>query len=132
MSYDSVAEEGVDAMTRAIEELVGDDEVEGFVLFLERSDGRDGDNALDAELLEPVNIGAEVESAGQDAVATSVASQECDLAAFKGAADIGIGRAAKRGAQTNFFDLCEAGHGIEPAASDDSDFHLRQTSSGFD
>ena len=58
-----------------------------LVLFLERSDGGNGDDALDPELLEGVDIGAEIQFARQDAVATSVARQKGNFAAFECTAD---------------------------------------------
>ncbi len=77
---DAFAEESVDALAGAIDELVGDDELQRLVFFLERADGRDRENALDAELFEAVNVGAEVQFGGQNAVAASVAGQEGDFA----------------------------------------------------
>ena len=50
VAHDAVAKESGDAMKGAIDELVGNDEVGGLVLFLERADGGDGEDALDAEL----------------------------------------------------------------------------------
>ncbi len=40
---DAVAEECGDAMEGAVDELIGNDEVGGLVLFLERADGGDGE-----------------------------------------------------------------------------------------
>ncbi len=51
-------------MEGTIDELVGDDEVGGLVLFLERADGRNGEDALDSELLHGVDVGAEVQLGG--------------------------------------------------------------------
>src|SRR5579872_241819 len=126
---DSVAEKSVDAVAGAVEELVRNNEIERLVLLFEGSDGRDRDDALDAELLESVNIGAEVEFAGRQNVSATVPGEECDFSAFERSADIGVGRGAERRAEFYFFDLGEAGHGIEPAAADDSDLCLSQTSS---
>ena len=53
-------------MKGAVDELIGNDEVGGLVFFLERADGGDGDDALDAELFEGVDVGAEVQLRGQD------------------------------------------------------------------
>jgi len=57
---DALTEECCDTIEGAIDELVGDNEVGGFVLFLEGADGGDGKDALDAEGFEGVDIGAEV------------------------------------------------------------------------
>ena len=126
---DAVAEERVDAVAGTVEELVGDDEVERLVLLFERSDGGDGDDALDAELLESVNIGTEVEFAGHQDMAATMPGEESDLAALERAADVGVRWSAEGRTNFYFFDFGEAGHGIEPAATDDSDLRLRQTSS---
>ena len=55
---DAVAEEGGGAGEGAVDELVGDDEVGGLVLFLEAADGADGEDAGDAERLHGVDVGA--------------------------------------------------------------------------
>ena len=123
---DAVAEERGDAMERAIDELVGNDEVGGLVLFLERSDGGDREDALHAELFEGVNIGAEVEFRGKNAMAAAVAREEGDFAAFQFAENEGIGWVAEGRLDALFVLIGKAGHGIEPAAADDADFRLSQ------
>ena len=65
------------------------------MLFLERSHGGDGEDALDAELLEAVNVGAEVQLAGQDAVAASVTREEGHAAALQRAENISLRRRAE-------------------------------------
>ena len=77
-------------MKGAVDELVGHDKVGGLVLFLERADGGDRDDALDAELLEGINVGAEVELGGKDAMAAAVAREKGDLAAFELAENEGV------------------------------------------
>src|SRR5215469_10405399 len=128
----SVSEESIHAVACAIEELVGDHEVEGLVLFLQRSDRGDGDDALDAQLLEPVDVSTEIQFAGQDAVAASVTREEGHLTAFERTANVGVGSCAERSLQPNFFDSGEARHGIQATAPDDSNFRLGQTSSSLD
>ncbi len=109
-------------MEGAVDELVGNDEVGGLVLFLERADGGDGEDALDAELFEGVNVGAEVELGGQDAMAAAVAREKSDLAALELAEDEGVGRRAEGRFDALFVNVGESGHGIKPAAADDADF----------
>src|SRR5215469_8424351 len=116
-------------MARAVEELIGDDELQRLVLFLERSDGGNGDDALDAELLESVDIGAEVEFGWKNSVAASVACEEGDLAAFEHAANVGVGRSAERSFHLYFLDFRQARHRVEAAAADNSDFRLCQSTS---
>ena len=76
MRDQAFAEEGGDAAARAIEELIGDDEVERPVFFLERADRAERDDALDAQRLHAVDVGAEVEFAGRNAMAASVAREK--------------------------------------------------------
>ena len=123
---DAVAEKSGDAMKGAIDELVGHDEVGGLVLFLERADGGDGDDALDAEFLEGVNVGAEVQLGGKNAMAAAVAREKGDFAALELAEDKGVRWIAERRFYALFVDVGESGHGIKPAAADDADFCLRQ------
>ena len=94
------------------------------MLLLEGAYGGDGDDALNPELLEAMNVGAEIEFAWKDPVSASVASQERDFTALEHSADVGIGGTAKRGPEANFFDFGEAGHGIKPASANDSNFRL--------
>ncbi len=113
-------------MAGAVEELVGDDEVGGLVLFLERADGGDGDDALDAELLQAVDVGAEVELGGEDAVSAAVAGEESDFAAFERHRGHKASQGSPKGVESVFLDVGEAGHGVKPAASDDSDLRLQR------
>src|SRR5205823_13300782 len=97
VSDEAVAEEGIGAMASAVEELVGDDDVGRLVLELHRAHGADGDDALDAEHLEAVQVGAEVELRGQDAMAAPVARHEGDALAVEVAEQIGVRRRAPWG-----------------------------------
>ncbi len=90
------AEEGGDAAAGAVEELVGDDEIERAVLFLERADGAEGEDALDAERFHAVDIGAEVQFGGRDAMAASVAREEGDVAAGEFADDVSYRKVRRR------------------------------------
>src|SRR5687768_13760208 len=58
---DAVAEKCADAALRAIEELIGHDDVERRILLLEAADSAGGDDPLDAQQFEPEDIGAKVE-----------------------------------------------------------------------
>ena len=73
MDHQAVSEEGGRAEAGAVEVLVGDEEILGPELLFERADGAEGDDALDAQRLEAVNVGAEVQLRGRDAVAAPVA-----------------------------------------------------------
>src|SRR5207253_4466807 len=74
MSNDPVAEKSVYAMTGAVDEPIGNKKFQRLVLFFQRSDGGDGKNSFHPELFESINICAEVEFAGQKAMAASVTS----------------------------------------------------------
>ena len=123
---DAFAEEGGDALLGAVVKLVGNDEVGGLVLFLERADGRNGENALDAKLLEAVNVGAEIQLGGEDAMAASVTGEESNFASGESAEDIGVRGCAEGSFELNFVNVSEALHGIKAAAANDADLCLCQ------
>ena len=116
-------------MTGAVEKLIRDHELQWLVLFFQRSYGGDGNNAFDPELFEAVNIRAKIKFAGKNAVPACVAREKSDLASFERAAGIGVGRRAERSSQADFFHFSQAWHGVQPAAADDPDFRLSQSSS---
>ena len=92
---DAAAEERADAPLRAIEELIGHDDVERLVFLLQAADRARRQDPLDAEHLEAVDVGAEVQLGRQEAVAGAVARQERDpLAAQR--ADACTGRTDRR------------------------------------
>ena len=99
----------------------------GLMLQFERSDGGNRDDPLHAQLLHGEDIGPEVELAGQDAMATAVTSKESHPPSFQLAGDQYIGRVAERRGYLNLLRIAEAGHAVEPASADDSDFRLLQT-----
>ena len=92
VGHDAFAEKRVHAMASAIEELIGDHEIEWLVLFFQRSDRGDRKDAFDAELLETVNVGAEIQLRGKNAMPTAMARQKRNFAAFERAQNIGVGR----------------------------------------
>jgi hypothetical protein len=126
VAHNAFAEEGGDAMKGAVDELVGNHKVGGLVLFLQRADGRDGENALDAELLECVDVGAEVQLRGQNAMAAPMPRQKRHLAALQLAQHKRVGGLAKGRLHALFAHVGESGHGVKPAAADDADLRLRQ------
>src|ERR1700733_9183520 len=72
VSYDTFSKKSIDAMTCAVEELIGDYEVQRLMFFLQRTDGRHGDNPFDAQLFEPINVGAKIQFGGKNTMAASV------------------------------------------------------------
>src|SRR5207244_7408310 len=89
------------------------------------ADGADGDNALDAEHLHGVDIGAEVQFAGKNAMPAAVTRKKSDPLAFKIADHDFVGRLAERGLDTQFARIAEAAHRVEAAAADHADFRHR-------
>ena len=55
--------------------------------------------------------------------------EKCHLAAFERAEDVSIRRLAEGRILFHFLHISEPGHGIKPAAADDSNLRLRQTTS---
>ncbi len=119
------AEERGDAAAGAVEELIGNDEIERPVLFLERADRAERDDALDAERLHAVDVGAEVQLRRRDAMAAAVAREEGDLSPGQRAEDVVVRRRAEGRVDDDFFLRFKAGHGVQPAAADDSDFRFQ-------
>ena len=113
-------------MEGAVDELVGDHEVGGLVLFLERADGGDGEDALDAEFLEGVDVGAEVELGGEDAMAAAMAGEKGDAAAFQFAEHECVRGRAEGCFHALLAHVGETRHGVKPAAANDADFRLSQ------
>ena len=81
--HQSIAEERVDAMTRTINKLIGNDKVQWPMLFLQRTYGREREYSLDSELLKAVNVGAEVQFRGHDAVTAAVTGKKCHFTAWQ-------------------------------------------------
>ena len=75
------AEERADAPLRAIEELIGHDDVERLVLLLQAADRARRQDPLDAEHLEAVDVRAEVQLRRQDAMPDAVPRQKRDALA---------------------------------------------------
>src|SRR6267154_1563897 len=71
----SSAEKCIHAMARAIKKLIRDHKIQWLVFFFQRTNGGNGNNPLDSQLFESVDIRAEVQFAGQDPVAASMSRQ---------------------------------------------------------
>src|SRR5438552_17847396 len=111
-------------MARAIKELIGDDELHRFVLFLQRTNRGNGNNTLDSELLKAINVGAKIQLGRKNAMPTPMACQERDLSAFQCAETVGVGGLPERRAQAEFFYFGTPPHGLESAGAYDSNFSL--------
>src|SRR5882762_3392213 len=73
MRDQSVAKERRNAPLGAVEKLVRNKKLAGAQIFLQRADGADGNDALNAEELHRVNVGSEIEFAGKNAMAAAMA-----------------------------------------------------------
>src|SRR5579863_10519809 len=113
-------------MASAIEELIGDHEIKRLMLFLQRPDRGHRDDPFHAELFESVDIGTKIQLCWKNAVPASVPRQKCNFAAFEDTENVTVGRVAERRLLLHFPNVDEAGHGIEPAATDNTNFRLRQ------
>src|SRR6516162_3588494 len=117
MRHDAVAEKSIDALARSIKKLIRNHKVERLVFFLERTDRGNRQDALHAQLFEAVNVGAEVQFGGQEAMSASVARKERDFPPFECAENIGVRRIAERSFVLDFADTGLALQVIKPAAS---------------
>src|SRR6478735_9320446 len=93
---DAVAEERADAAARAIDELIGKQEIRRRVLLLQATDGARREDPLDAEGLHAEDVGAVVELAGVQAMPLAVTRQERDALAAQGREHVRPGRIAER------------------------------------
>ena len=122
MDGDALAEEGIDPTPGAVDELVGNKEVARLEAFLETADRVDGDDALHAERLKGVDIGAEGNIGGGNAVPAPVPGQEGNADSLQVADDDFIAGLAEGGPQADFLDITDALNLIQPAPPDDGDF----------
>src|SRR5436305_1651268 len=84
-------------LLRAVEKLVGQDNVARFIFCLERTHGADADEPRDAKLFHRPNVGTMIELGGQNAMTTAMPGQEHDLAPRHYSSKQLIGRRPKRG-----------------------------------
>src|ERR1700761_229320 len=129
VGYDSLSKKCRGTLGGAVDELIRNYKFGGLVLQLERADGGDGDDSFDAQLLHGKNVGAEVKLRGEQAMSAGVTREKGYFSAFQVAESKRVRRIAKRSGDFDFTSVGEAGHGIKPATSDDSNFRLLQTGS---
>src|SRR4026208_2436711 len=121
--HEPPAEERADAAPRAIEKLIGHQNVERPVFFLQAADRARRQDALDAEHLEAVDVGAEIQLRREDAMADAVTREKRDLPAAKTAGHTRTWWIAERRRQRLFCTLGELGHIVQTAPADDSDLN---------
>ena len=124
MGHDAIAEEASLPGKGTVDELVGNDKVRGLVLLFERTDRRDRKDVFDAKHLHAIDIGAEVELAGRDAMALAMAREEGDGTPIKLADHVRVRRRTKRCLDHLFPQVCQSGHGVQAAAADNANLYL--------
>ena len=121
VGHEAVAEEGGDAGPGAVYYLVGDYEVERPEFFFEAADGADGDNALHAEGLEGVDVGADGNLGWGYAVDSAVPGQEGYADAFQASGDYGVAGVSEGGRDFDLLAVGEAGDVVESGAAYESE-----------
>ena len=122
MCDDAAPEEGVlEVALGAVEELVRQHDVAGFVFRLQRADGADADDPVDAERFHRPEIGAVVQLAGEEPVAAGVAWEEDDRATCELAREEFIRGIAEGRLDLHPFLVGEALDVVKPAAANDAD-----------
>ena len=119
--HQSVAEKGGHAPAGAIDELIGDHEVERLVLVLQAADGAGRQQVFHAQDLETVDIGAEIQLRGQEPVTDAVAGEKSDTLSTQSPEHVRRGWIAKRCADMALFAIGELRHVVQTAPPDDSD-----------
>jgi hypothetical protein len=114
------AEERARPSLGAIEELIGNDDVERCVFLLQAADGAGRQDVLDPEELHAEDVGAEVELRRQDPVPGAVPREKRDAAAAQRPDQIRPRRLAERRGQRHFLAIGHAGHVVQAAAADDA------------
>src|SRR5437870_2896087 len=94
------------------------------MLFLQRTDCRKRNDPFHAELLEPMDIGAKIQLARQNAMPARMPRQEGHATAFERAHDVSVTGRAEWRLQLNLARVLKSGNVVEPAAADDADLSL--------
>src|SRR5262245_61387211 len=96
MHYDAITKEGRNASLRPIVKLVRQNDVERSMFLFERSHSTGGDNPFHPELLEAVNVGAEVKFRWRDRVIAVVPREQKDAMSSQCADTVAIGWGSNR------------------------------------
>src|SRR5206468_12725980 len=115
------AEEGARALARAVDELIGHDDVPGRDLRAQAPHRAHRHDPLDADLLEREDIGAEVDLGGEQAVAAPVPRQEDEPCAAQAADHQLVRRLAEGGVDADALLALEPVQVVEPAATEDAE-----------
>ena len=126
---DAAAEKRGDAAARAVEKLERQEHVQGLHVFPKRAHGADGNNPLDAQFLEAVNVGTVIDLGGREDMSATVARKKGDLAAFELAENIIVRGLPERRRNAHFPYSPNPGHFIQAAAANQADLRLRHVKS---
>jgi hypothetical protein len=120
VSNDAIAEERAHAVPGAVEELAGHDEIRGFDVFAETPDRAGRQDPLHTELLEPVDVRAEVQLRWLVPMADAVTREKRDASSAKRSQHVGAGRVAERCRKGDVFAIREFGHVVQATSPDDA------------
>src|SRR5262249_55014169 len=98
--------------------LVRNHDVEGRNVLLHASDRTNGNQPLNSQFFEAVNICAVIDFGWQDPVAASMSCEECDFLAVEVADDKCIRWIPERSRYPHFFHIGKLVHLIEAASAD--------------
>src|SRR5262249_52398419 len=79
----ALSKESIDTMPSAIEKLIGDYEFKRRVLFLQRSNRGNGNNALHSELFETMYVSPEIQLRRKNSMTPRVPGQAREFATFE-------------------------------------------------
>ncbi len=119
---DALAEERAGPRLGAVEELIGNYDVERLELFAQAADGAGRHDLLDAEQHHAPDVGAVVDLGGQDAVTTRVARQEGGRHAAQVAHEERVAGRSERSLEFDFASVVE--QLVETGTADDADLGL--------
>ncbi len=94
--HDSAAKKCCDTQARAVEELIGNHEIERRQIISKRTDRADGKNSLHSKHLQRADIRAVIYLARREAVTASMSRQESHAASLERAGHDGVRGIAER------------------------------------
>src|SRR5580704_9225689 len=121
VSHDAATEKCSDAQAGAVEELVGNQEIERRQIIAQRTYRAYGNNSLRAQQFHRENVCAIVDFARREEMATSVAGEKRDATTFERPRDKSVRGIAEGSLHADFACAGKAGHAVEAAAADDAD-----------
>src|SRR6266852_5472897 len=121
VSDDPLSEKSGDAVLRAIEKLVGNEEFSWPQVFLQRTDCAHGDDALHAQEFHRVDVRAVINLTRQDAMTTAVPRQERHALPFQYPEYDDIRRIPVWRLHPNFARIRQSIHRVQPTPSDNAD-----------